>query len=154
MGFSSFKISLLRASGFIALFSAAVYLQGCGGAGPEAFAPEGKWVIDKEATGEYARQSPRWKEEDEENLPRMLDMLAGMYFLEISADSIAIEARGRRMEIPAEIVESSGSRRVYGGVFGGREVVFTAESRGKENINLRSSMSDDFDYILWKRDDR
>lgn len=153
MGFSLNWRCLLRACGFIFLLSAVIYLHGCGGGALKEFSPEGKWFIDKEATAEYAKLSPRWKPEDEKNLPRLLDMLAERYSLEIGDDSIVIEERGSRFEIPVAMEEISSRGRVYRGALDGREFFFTLEMMAGGSMSFRSSLSDDFDYVLWRREE-
>lgn len=153
MGFSLNWPRFSREFGFIFLLAAVIYLQGCGGNEPKEFSPGGRWAIDKEATGEYARQSPRWNPEDEENLPRLLDMLAERYFIEIGRGSIVIEERGRTVEIPVAMEEISSGERVYRGALEGREVLFTLKLTESGGMNFRSSLSDDLDYVVWKREE-
>ncbi len=119
----------------------------------EAYSVDGRWSIDTDASAVYARQSPKWTEEDEANAGVVLDMMSERYFLSFEPDAITIEERGNRVEIPAALIESSGGRRVYRGAFSGVEVEFTATVNDDGNLNLRTSLSEDFDYILWKRAD-
>lgn len=135
-------------------------LKGCAGRAEfgDASAPElpsllGRWRIDAAASADYARQSPRWSEEDGLNARRFLDMMAESYFIVIGPESIILEARGSRAEIPVTRVEAGGGRHVYRGVFSGMEVDFALTLNEAGNLNLQSSLSDDFDYILWERAD-
>ncbi len=123
------------------------------GASPPAESVEGKWGIDKDASAEYARQSPRWSDEDEASIHTVLDMLSSGYFITVNPDSIVMEARGRRTEVPVELVSSPAGKHVYRGEVHDTEVEFTVVIDENGTMNFRSSVSDDFDYMLWKRID-
>ncbi len=123
------------------------------GAGADAESVEGRWGIDKDASAEYARQSPRWSDEDEASVHTVLDMLSSGYFITVNPDSIVMEARGRRTEVPVELVRSSAGEHVYRGEVHGTEVEFTVVIDANGAMNFRSSVSDDFDYLLWRRID-
>ncbi len=149
---------------FLCLAVLPVFIKGCSGLpGDDGTASdaadqvtgsiEGKWGIDKNASAEYARQSPRWRDEDEASIHAVLDMLSAGYFITVGPDSILVEAMSGRIEVPVELVQSSAGTYIFKGVVNDVEVEFTAVMDEHGRMNFRSSVSDDFDYLLWKRID-
>jgi hypothetical protein len=115
---------------------------------------QGAWIIDTDATTENVKKSPKWKAEDEAGMSMMIKMLSSMQ-MEIGTDSLTMihplkkhtqkvtvkSHSGKTTELTAITTEKGKTQ----------EVTLTLVQDEKGRLNVRSSRSDDSDYLVWKQ---
>ena len=128
------------------------FVTGCGGSSSASSVKklQGKWVIQKEATSEYVKKSPKWTDNDEKNLPKMMEMFS-TYSITFKEKSIILEQRGKGLEFPAELVKEEANKCEFKGKIRDSDVVLTVAIDDKGLMNYKSSLTDDMDYCMWKK---
>jgi hypothetical protein len=138
---SDFKIFLCI--GLIASFATTVPAEM-----PEAI--KGTWVIDAEASEAQMKTSPKWKAEDAQYLPRIMERMALVRYL-FEGDTITVSMRGKEQPMPVTLKTSNEKKWIFEGQAGEQTVTLTVSLNDQGCMNIKSSATDDMDYYLWKR---
>ena len=115
---------------------------------PEAL--KGDWVIDAPASEVHMQTSPKWKPEDAQYLPMIMNRMAQVRYA-FAGDTITVSMRGKQQPLPVTLAKSEDKRWIFEGLAGEQTVTLTVSLNEAGNMNIRSSATDDMDYYLWKR---
>ena len=109
----------------------------------------GKWAVDMDRTMEEVKKSPKFAK-DGPPPQSFNDMLAKMK-ISLSETNFAL-ARGTREESLPFVVESATpTNAVLAVKMGQREARLTLTLVDKKYLNVKSSVSDDLTYYIWKK---
>jgi hypothetical protein len=115
---------------------------------------QGAWIIDTDATTENAKKSPKWKAEDEEGLTMMIKILSSMQ-MEIGTDSLSmihpIKKNTQKVTVKSHSGKTTELTAITTEKGKTQEVTLTLVQDEKGRLNVRSSRSDDSDYLVWKQ---
>lgn len=112
---------------------------------------EGSWVIDVDKTMENIKNSPGYdKSEDEHFKETMTNMMKAMR-LNIETDKV-IYSIGQRQEVISLGKKTASPSAVVAEINGlAEKATLTFTAIDKEHLNLKSSTSNDMDYIIWEK---
>ena len=111
---------------------------------------KGSWILDAAKTEANIKASPKWKPGDEKMLPTIFKHMAQVLY-SFNDEQVAASRRGKEMSIPIEKVESDADKHVISCQVQDKPMTITVTFVDKDTINIRSSMTNDMDYFLWKR---
>ncbi len=111
----------------------------------------GVWQLDREETESNIRQSPKWDEEIERVLPMILTKMEAINYNFTGA--VLTVVQGERKQVFDYIVSSDAGANpvvlemLVDGQTVNLEITFISDNQ----INIKSSETDDMDYYIWKR---
>jgi Leucine-rich repeat (LRR) protein len=121
---------------------------------PIPSALQGAWVIDTDATTENVKKSPKWKAEDEAGLSMMIKMFSSMQ-MEIGTDSVtmihSVKKHTQKVTVKSHAGKTTELTAITTEKGKTQEVTLTLVQDEKGRLNVRSSRSDDSDYLVWKQ---
>lgn len=110
----------------------------------------GSWGLNQKLTKESMMAAPDWTPESEKVLPvvfkRMSQVLYGF-----TEAAVTVSVRGKAQSLPVGDVRQSENAYEVDGMAGNKVVTLTISFIDKDNINIRSSASNDMDYYIWER---
>lgn len=111
---------------------------------------QGSWTLNIPETEKYMKTSPKWKGMDPQYLRILLNKLSQMEY-RFSGDAIVITKQGNKQSIPVSLKKSEPPKYTFEGTVSGKTFTMTASFFNKTTINIRSSLTEETDYLLWSR---
>jgi hypothetical protein len=111
---------------------------------------KGSWVIDAEGSEAFMKTSPKWDAAGAKFLPTILKRMAQVTYA-FEGDNFVVAMRGKEHKLPVTLVKSEGNTHIFEAKRGEKVMTITVTLNDKDQLNVRSSGSDDMDYYLWKR---
>lgn len=114
----------------------------------------GSWVVDYTETFKMIKSSEVWNEMGEvekEMFPDLLDeMISGMQ-ITISPSELITMIGNEQVNVPYNIVSATAEKVVVSTLIESEEVELTFKIINADRIMFSSSVTDDMDYLVWKR---
>jgi len=111
---------------------------------------KGSWSLNAPATEKYMKTSPKWSGMDERYLRIALNKMAQMRYM-FAEDAIIVFAQGKKQTIPVSLKKSEPRKYTFEGKVLNQAFTLTVSYVDKTTINIRSSLTDETDYLLWSR---
>lgn len=118
----------------------------------------GTWNIDYDATLKEARRSPKYRPGDEKVMRKVIRRIADSTTLAITESELSFVVNSKASVMAYEIKSQTPGRAVLvyknqNAEAGNAEATLTLEARMEGRLNLRSSLTNDMDYYIWRRAD-
>lgn len=111
---------------------------------------KGSWSLNAPKTEAYMKTSPKWKNVDERYLRIILNKMAQIKYV-FTEDTIVVSTQGKKQSIPVVLKKSEPQKYTFEGTMLDKVFIMTVSFFDKTTIHIRSSLTDDTDYLLWSR---
>lgn len=111
---------------------------------------KGSWSLNAPATEKYMKTSPKWKNVDERYLRIILNKMAQIKYV-FTEDTIVVSTQGKKQSIPVVLKKSEPQKYTFEGTLLDQTFAMTVSFYDKTTINIRSSLTDETDFLLWSR---
>ena len=111
---------------------------------------KGTWVIDLVPSIQYMQTSPKWTDQTATHLPPILQRMSQV-MCEFTDDSMVMSIRGKKKILPVSLKSTQANVIIFERAVGDQPTTLTVTLMNGTNINIRSSISNDLDFYLWKR---
>jgi hypothetical protein len=115
----------------------------------------GSWVVDYNETFKMIKSSEAWQEmgDVERNMfPDLLDeMISGMK-ITITASELITMIGNEQVNVPYTIISEETNKVVVSTVINEEEIELTFKIINDNRIMFTSSVTDDMDYLVWKKE--
>jgi hypothetical protein len=111
----------------------------------------GTWRIDYDATLKEARKSPKYRPEEDKLVRKILRRTADSMTLSVTDSELAFASGDKASVIAYEITSQKAGQAILAYKNSDSDATITLEIRGADMMNLRSSVTPDMDYYIWKR---